>query len=279
MVTISGLLSSYVAPPNSTAEDDRAARISSFWQAQKNSNLRVRSFIPRNLWISLRVFVDHLLLKSIRAELSSAQMGQIIMVALKRKSSSSYFSVAVFGARILKIPARAAEYSMGANKQTLRRKVRAAYKGGVTWRSVSDLSEQQALIDALHLALSLKSRYRMEGLDFSDCIDAGLWTVAFGHQGQPLLIAVTPYDGEWALLKCFVCLGETQQHSDARYLITQTVVERLSGLGVRYLADTASVSELPVGLWHFQRMTGFITARILLRRRAKAHTTNLESVR
>lgn len=274
MFTISGLLSSYVTPPNSTTEGGRAARISSFWQAQKSSNLRVRSFIPRNLWISLRAFMDHLLLDIIKAELSSAPMGQTISAALKRKSSSSCFSVAVFGARILEIPARAAEYSMGANKQTLRRKVRAAYKGGVTWRSVSDLSEQQALINALHLALPVKSRHRMEGLNFSDCIDAGLWTVAFGHQGEPLLIAVTPYDGEWALLKCFVCLGETQQHSDARYLINQTVVERLSGLGVRYLADTASASELPVGLWHFQRMTGFITARILLRRRTNAKTAN-----
>jgi len=141
----------------------------------------------------------------------------------------------------------------------------------VTWRSVSDPTEQLDLIATLRRALSAKSKYDLNGVEFDDLVGAGLWTIGLGPAGDPLLIAVTPYDGEWALLKLFVSLGETQQHSDARYLLTQVVVERLSALGVRYLVDTASSHELPAGLWHFQRMIGFRTVRIQVRPRASAN--------
>lgn len=136
----------------------------------------------------------------------------------------------------------------------------------MTWRSVDDPAQQRALIAELHRVLPTKSRYRLEGMDFDHLVGIGLWTVGLGPDGEPLLVAVTPYDGEWALLKLFISLGTSQQHSDARYLLTQIVVERLSELGVRYLCDTASPHERSAGLWQFQRMVGFETARVRVQR-------------
>ena len=39
---------------------------------------------------------------------------------------------------MLRVPADGAEYSLGSERQTLRRKVRAATKAGVTWRRIED---------------------------------------------------------------------------------------------------------------------------------------------
>ena len=262
MFTNYGLAALIQSQPNPQQTGDQSLRISNYWQKQKVSNLSIKWFVLKNLQASMRVAVDHILLPRLTAKLSASPMGRMIETALKRRTSYGLMPLSLFGACILTIPANSTEYSMGAHKQTLRRKVRSAYRAGVSWRSITDLAEQRELMETLHRVLPDKSRYCLQGVDFRFLVGAGLWTVGFGPSGDPLLIAVTPYDGEWGLLKLFVCLGETQQHSDARYLLTQVVVEQLSALGVRYLFDTVSPYELPAGLWHFQRMIGFRTARV-----------------
>ena len=257
-----GWLTPFKLQPTPVDTEKRVAEISSFWQAHKNSNLRIRSFALRDWRLTAQAVVNHLLLPRLEVRLSDASQAQAIERALKRRWLP-FITICSIGACVLPIPANPSEYSMGSSKQTLRRKVRAAQKAGVTWRSVDDPAEQHELVALFHRVLPTKSRSRYRNFaDHSFLVGIGPWTVAYGPSGDPLVIAITPYDGEWALLQGFVSVGETQLHSDARYLLTQVIVERLSVMGVRYLADSTSPHHLSAGLWHFHRMIGFSMARV-----------------
>jgi hypothetical protein len=266
MLNSSAIRASFRRIPNLPSGEYWAGCVSNFWHKHKISKLRVRYFVFRHLNLSFKALLGHMLLPRLNARLSYNSSGLEIRSALNRKTIFGLLSSGFIGACILPIPADASKYSEGSGKQTLRRKVRAARKAGVTWRSIGDLAKQQELIDVLHDFISSKTRVRLEGNDWSDLVGKYLWTVGFGPDGNPLLIAVTPYDGEWATLHLFVTLGETQMHSDARYYLTQVLVERLSGLGVRYLVNTDSADNLPAGLWHFQKMLGFSVARVRISR-------------
>lgn len=258
--SVAEILAASTSEPPLLVTEKRVAEIASFWQQQKNSNLRIRSFVMRNWRLAAKAAVNHLLLPRLEARLSNAPQAKTIEKTLKHRLISR------LGAFVLPIPAHPNDYSTGSSKQTLRRKVRAAQKAGVTWRSVDDPAEQHDLVALMHRVLPTKSRYR-NSADHSFLVGIGPWTVAYGPSGDPLVVAITPYDGEWALLQGFVSLGETQQHSDARYLLTQVIVERLSALGVRYLVDNTSPHHLSAGLWHFHRMIGFSMARVQVVRR------------
>ncbi|SFM96419.1 hypothetical protein [Methylobacterium pseudosasicola] len=251
---------------NSFDDEYWSGCVADFWKKHKESNLRIRYFIITNLILSLRAFIGHVFLPRLTAKLSSCESAQEIKDALGRKTIFGLLTLGFLGACVLPIPANSMNYSEGSSKQTLRRKVRAARKAGVTWRSVTDRAEQIVLINKLHNFVPSKTRIRLEGNDWSDVIGKYLWTVGFGPDGEPLLIAITPYDGEWATLHLFVTLGETKIHSDARYYITQVIVERLSNLGVRHLINTDSADNLPAGLWHFQKMLGFRVVRVRIAR-------------
>ncbi|MCJ2125855.1 hypothetical protein [Methylobacterium sp. J-077] len=242
--------------------------VSNFWRQHKESNSRIRMFVIRNPITSSKAILGHLFLPRLTADLNQTRVGSTIKEVINRKILFGTFSLGFFGACVLHIPVNAADYSAGSRKQTLRRKVRAARKLGVTWRSVIDPEEQRALIDTLHAYVPAKTRIRLEGNDWSGLVGSKSWTVGYGPDEKPLLIAVTPHDGQWAIIDLFVTLGETQIHSDARYYLTQVVVEKLSALGVRYLLDTDSANNLPAGLWHFQRMIGFRVARVRVARSA-----------
>ncbi len=51
------------------------------------------------------------------------------------------------------------------------------------------------------------------------------------------MLSVTPIDGEFALLGHFRTIGSGDEQSDARYLMTDVLVEQLVDRGVRFLAD------------------------------------------
>ena len=172
------------------------------------------------------------------------------------------------GVAVLDVPADAAEYSLGAARQTVRRKVRAAQKRGVTVRPVDDPAERAALLARADEAEAAHAddRYRNERPDNSDLLDHDLWLGAFATDGAPLLLSVTPTDGEWGQLRYFRTLGSSPAHSDCRYLATQALVHALSARGVRHLVEGTHPAELPNGLRHFQRMVGFRLARVAARR-------------
>ena len=171
------------------------------------------------------------------------------------------------GIAVLDVPADAAEYSLGTSKQTLRRKVRAAQKAGVTCRPVTDAAERSALLELANVCEQQHAdeEYRVEAPDNSDLLDHDLWLAAFAADGRPLLLSVTPVDGEWGHLRYFRTLGSGPEYSDSRYLMNQELVEELSRRGVRHLVDGTHPVELPNGLRHFQRMVGFRLTRVLAR--------------
>jgi hypothetical protein len=167
---------------------------------------------------------------------------------------------------VLLLPQDRTQYSLGASKQTLRRKVRAAEKLGVRWAKVDDPQEQRNLLELAddHERTNPNLEYRQTRPDNDDLLGYRLWLVAYSRNGQPILLSVTAVDGEWALLNYFVTLGSGPEHSNARYLMTQVLVEHLIDAGVRYLADTSSPIKLRSGLRHFQRMLGFRVFRASL---------------
>lgn len=167
-------------------------------------------------------------------------------------------------ATVLEVPADPATYRAGSSKQTLRRKTRAAQANGVTWHRVADEAERRHLLALanIHERLTEREQYRQSDPDNDDLLDYGLWLVACAADGSPLLLSVTPIDGEWATLRYFRTLSSDEDASSARYWMTDVLVEHLSRAGVRYLIDAAVPHWLPNGLRHFQRMLGFRLVRL-----------------
>lgn len=254
------------------------ARLSLYWQQQQESGARLLGYAVRHPSLTARAVADLRALPRLDAGLTGSQEGGLLREHLTMRRFGAAdghtlrslltwwgaFTLARTGACVLSIPSDGSQYSDGSSRQTLRRKVRAAERQSVCSRRVDHLAEQRELARMLDLVLPHKSdhRYRQYNTDHSFMVGVGLWTAAFDQEGQPLALAVTPIDGQWALLQCFISLGETQQHSGARYLLTKAMVQQLADRGVRYLVDTRSPMELTNGLRHFQRMVGFRIVRI-----------------
>ncbi|WP_152046231.1 hypothetical protein [Aureimonas psammosilenae] len=257
-----------------TAEQD----LSSYLEFYRTMERKYLSFFLRHPRRSIRAIQNVLRLPVVDASLSECSQGKTIHEALTKRFFKNTVTLGATGACILPVPDKPEAYSQGSSRQTLRRKARAAVGAGVTWRAVDDWAEQERLVGVLEEALEKKAdaRYRQVDADHKFLIGLGMWTVAFSQDGEPLMIAVTPHDGQWAVLTAFLTLGDSKQHSDTRYYLTQIVVERLSAKGVRYLADTRSPFELDNGLRHFQRMLGFRIVRVrVAKKRAQYRYSSL----
>ena len=179
-----------------------------------------------------------------------------------------------FATATLWLPLEPGQYSLGASKQTLRRKARQARMLGVRWAEVSDPQER---LDLLKLAEECERThpdvtYRNPGPDLRSLLSYRLWLAAYSADGSPLLLSVTPVDGEFASLGYFRTLGSGKEQSNARYLMTEVLVEHLVERGVRYLLDGGSLA-LPNGIRHFQRIVGFRICRIRVARAGRAWRT------
>lgn len=232
--------------------------------ASGQSSLR---FLIRHPASSLRSLVATTRLPLRQAVLPDTRDGRAIHRTLRRPGPFRA-PIGLTGVAVLDVPADPAEYSLGAGKQTLRRKVRAAQRAGVTCRPVTDTGERARLLALANRAETehADAVYRTEAPDNSDLLDHDLWLAAFAADGRPLLLSVTPADGAWAQLRYFRTLGAGPEYSDSRYLMTQLLVETLSRRGVRHLTEGTHPAELPNGLRHFQRMVGFRLARVSARR-------------
>jgi hypothetical protein len=222
-------------------------------------------YVLRHLRRSREAFTALRRLPVLPASLSDSAEAAMIRRSLTRTGGIGGLPLVRETVDVLVVPADAAEYELGADKQTLRRKVRYARKAGVTWSEVTDLDER---LELLRLADEQERVHPIEEYrgvpDNSDLPDYRLWLVARASDGRPLMLSVTPYDGEWALLRHFRTLGTGREYSDTRYLMTQVLVERLSSLGVRHLANHAVPFDLPKGLRHFQKMVGWEIVRVRL---------------
>jgi hypothetical protein len=165
------------------------------------------------------------------------------------------------------LPEKPSDYSIGASKQTLRRKVRKAEGLGIHWMEVVDPVERLHLVELANEQERhhVQAEYRRDDPDNDFLLDYPLWLVAYAPDHRPVLLSVTPFDGEWATLTYFRTIGAGEEQSNARFLMTQVVVERLVERGVRYLADVSSPVHLSNGSRHFQRMLGFRIARVSLK--------------
>lgn len=170
-------------------------------------------------------------------------------------------------ASVLAIPGHGAEYRLGSDRQTLRRKIRAAERAGVIWTRVDDIDERRSLLRVAdrHERFGARARYRTMSPENQDLLDVRLWLVARSACGEPLLLSITPVDGEWASLRYFRTLTCDDAASVARYAMTAVLVDELAAQNVRYLLDGAMPHWLPNGLRHFQRMVGFRLVRVRMR--------------
>lgn len=168
----------------------------------------------------------------------------------------------------LTLPSEPGGYALGASKQTLRRMARKAQRLGVTWAEVSDPQERQEL---LKLAEDYErthpdATYRKPDPDNRDLLDLRLWLAAYSADGEPILLSVTPVDGQFAFLRYFRTIGNGEEQTKARYLMIDVLAEHLISRGVRYLIEGEFPARLPNGLRHFQRMLGFRIVRIRVTR-------------
>jgi hypothetical protein len=168
----------------------------------------------------------------------------------------------------LRLPREPGQYSLGAAKQTLRRKIRKAERLGIYWAEVQDAQER---LELLKLADDRErthpdAKYRNSNPDNADLLSYELWLAAYSAEGRPLLLSVTPVDGDFAYLRHFRTLGDGEEESNARYLMTDVLAEHLVRRRARYLLDCAFPAWQHEGLRHFQRMIGYETVRIRVAR-------------
>ena len=197
------------------------------------------------------------------AALGDGPAGEILRSTLLARHLGG-LRVASTGVAVLDVPADGGDYVLGAARQTLRRKVRAAQKKGVAFRFVEDPTERAALLERANAAeqAHADTQYRVDTPDNSDLLLHDLWLVATDADGEAIMLSVTPVDGEWALLRYFRTLGASPAHSDARYLLMPALVAALAERGVRHLVDSTPPPQLSNGLRHFQRMVGYRYARV-----------------
>jgi hypothetical protein len=212
---------------------------------------------------TISVFADARRLPTLRVAPSTSAEGAALRRELSRGARRLRTPLhTVSGA--IRVPADPADYLAGSSKQTLRRKIRAAEKLGVTWERVSDPAQRRELVrlaDA-HELVNPRERYRAVAPSNQDLFDYDLWLLARSAEGTPLLLSVTPVDDGVGALRYFRTLCGDEASSDARYLMTHALVGELSRRGVHHLVDTTISMHLSPGLRHFQRMVGFRLLRV-----------------
>ena len=258
-------------PPSSSTTapepDDSERWLASFWSSYFDSGDRGAVYLFRHPVQFARMLLAVSRLPVLRAQPSSSIAGHALRATLTMKGPLGT-PARWLGSAVLVIPQPASQHLEGRAAQTLRRKIRAAEKLGVTCRLVEDRAERSCLLQLANAAEQAHQdpRYRVSRPDNHDLLRHDVWLQAQDADGQPLLLAVAPCDGPFATLRYFRTLGASAAHSDSRYLATYALVEELARRGVRYLLDTEAPGAQTNGLRHFQRMVGFRYFRVRLDR-------------
>ncbi len=247
-------------------DEDSENRLAAYWDEYVEAGRRgVRHGLsrPRESWQAWSAVRR---LPVIEARPSDMPGGRAVRGVLDTRASYGVPG-RLLGTAVLEVPLEPADYLLGRRAQTLRRKIRAAERRGLKVRGIDDQNERRALVDVANQAEQAHAdpSYRVPTPNNDDLLQHDVWLTVDDANGTALLLAVTPYDGEFATLRYFRTLGMSEAHSDARYLASSALVEQLAQRGVRYLLDTATPPEQTNGLRHFQRMVGFRYARVRLR--------------
>jgi hypothetical protein len=249
---------------HATMADHREATLSQFCHDYVDVGMPGLIYCIRRPGTCLTAFVALYRMLPLRADPSGTLEGAAIRKTL---SEGSVIRRTMFPARaVLTLPRHPGQYDLGGSKKTLRYYARRAQRRGVHWAKVDDQEERQKLaqVAAEWERVHPVEYYRNPDPDIGSLLNYGLWLAAYSADGQPLLLSVTPVDGQWALLRYFRTMTTGEDASNARYLMTQVLVEHLVSLGARYLIDQASPLWLSNGLRHYQRILGFRLVRLHL---------------
>jgi hypothetical protein len=266
-------------------ETDHQVRVSRYFADYVDCGKPGYFYVVRHPFKSLSALIALFWLPCLQVAPSSAGEGAAIRALLSPRATAllsprSMLTRAMgFATAAVRLPVEPGEYSLGASKQTLRRKARRARMLGVRWAEVSDLQERLDLIkfaeecDWTHPSVTCRNPdpYIRSLLSYR------LWLAAYSAEGRPLLLSVTPVEGELAALAYFRTLGSGKEQSNARYLMTEVLVEHLVERGVRYLLDGGSLA-IPNGIRHFQRMVGFRIYRIRIVRAGRARRAGMSMI-
>jgi hypothetical protein len=222
------------------------------------------AFVLLRPWRSLAATRAIVRLQRLTVTASEGPQGQAIRAGLLPRSS--FFRTWAPVVAVLPLPDCPDSFGLGRPNQTLRRKVRSAQRQGIRCATITDPDERLALLAATAAAERIHpiERYRNEEPDNSELLGYPFWVAAYSADGRPLLLSVTPIDGEWAMLRYFRSIGSGDEQSDARYFALDALARLLIERGVRYLFDKESLTRLPPGLRHYQVMTGFRVCRVRL---------------
>ncbi|SPM41969.1 hypothetical protein MNAB215_4187 [Mycobacterium numidiamassiliense] len=167
---------------------------------------------------------------------------------------------------VLQIPEDGASYLVGSNesKRSLRTKMRRADRQGFT---VSMPVSREERLELLRLSEAYERNhpdptYRNDKPRLDHLEEIRTWLVARDATRKPLLVAVVPVDGDWGVLAYFKTLESSDSARLARHWLSGVLVQHLSEIGVRYLADESSPVGLPTGLRSFQRRLGYRLVRV-----------------
>src|SRR6266568_1559402 len=210
---------------------DYETRVSQYFKDYANNRKAVHLYIVLHLVKSLHVLIALCRLPSLCIAPPASLEGTVIHDSLLQHSVC--WRITGLATAVIFVPDEVGEYSLGASKQTLRRKVRHAKRLGIYWTEVNDPCERQLLLEyANELERAHPDAvYRNPSPSNNDLLTYKLWLVAYAADGRPLLLSVTPVDGETGLIRYFRTLGVGEEQSNARYLMTKVLVERLSSLG------------------------------------------------
>jgi len=246
---------------------DAESRLADFWTSYVDSGHRGVAYIWRHPVPLLRMLWSTRELPVMEATTSQTAGGRDLESVLTGRGPLG-LPARWFGTAVLDVPKDPDDYLQGRRAQTLRRKIRSAEKLGVRCELVTDPDERVALVKRANHAerTHIDPRYRLSAPDNQRLLQHDLWIKAVDADGEALLLAVAPTDGDFATLRYFRTLGSSPAHTDSRYLTTYALVRELAQRGVRYLLDTEPPGAQTNGLRHFQRMLGFRYRRIVLRR-------------
>lgn len=241
--------------------------LADFWTSYVESPWRGTRYLLRHPVRLGRAVLACLRLPVVDASPSAGPGGRAIRATLDTRGPLRA-PARLLGSALLAVPADPRDHVTGHRAQTLRRKIRSAERAGVTYRAVTDPEERLRLLAlANHVEQNHPDvTHRVTTPDNDDLLDHDLWFLAEDRDRTPLLLSVTPVDGQLATLRYFRTLGSGPAFSDSRYLMTHALVTELSARGVRWLIDTEPPGAQKNGLRHFQRMVGFRYYRIRLGR-------------
>lgn len=239
--------------------------LADFWTSIADFPGSAAKLIVRHPVMAAMAVVAIVRLPKRAANLSDGLEGRAVAKGLSKPGLLG-LPVRSIGLAVLDIPQDPGDYLLGSSKQTLRRKMRAAAKRGVTCRRVDDDAERRELLQLATVAeqVHLDEKYRNQAPDIDYLLSYGLWLAAFDAESNPILLSVTPTDSGWGELSYFRTFGSGPAHSDSRYLMMVTLVEALAERGVLHLFDEENPRWLSNGLRQFQRMVGFRYRRVSL---------------